>query len=599
MKVRRVKIRNFRSVQDAAFDLYDYTMLVGANNSGKSTVVNALRVFYDDLAWTSGDMPKIPGADEEAWIEVEYVLTADEYASLPAKYQAGPQVLKVRKILNSEKEPNRVKAKQSNIYAHLPDGTLEDTLFFGAKNISQAKLGSVIYVPALSTPGETFKVSGPSPFRSVISFLLKRVVESSKGYAELGKAFALLNEEAKGKTGFLTQLCDPMNTALEKWGVSMVMDVKPVSPEDIVKNQIEHAFRDSTFDANLPIDRFGHGFQRSVIYELIKLAPRFQDGKKSEKKEFDPDFTLVLFEEPEAFLHPNQQETMSHSLRRLGADGEQQVLVTTHSPIFVGKAANDLKQIVRLVREGGVSKVFQPAETGLEEILTGAKKLRDTLDAFVNDGTIDETKKKKARKLVAAFPAEEVAVQEDKFRFQLWLDGERAAAFFAGRVLICEGASEKALLNYLLENDWSDLREAGLFVLEALGKYNFPRYLLLLEAFGIPHGVLLDGDADQNEHQAINDLIHSLQGSHTIGIHKFDLDLEDFLGTTKPGNDRDDRKPIEIIKAMAAGDIDAAKLAALKGILAGICDIPLPKAGAPTEAIPAPKAEGMLADVVA
>ncbi|MGB5018283.1 MAG: hypothetical protein WBO66_00985, partial [Candidatus Moraniibacteriota bacterium] len=55
---------------------------------------------------------------------------------------------------------------------------------------------------------------------------------------------------------------------------------------------------DTAFD----LDRFGHGFQRSVIYELIRIAPNFQDEKEAKKKEFDPNFTLLLFEEPEAFL---------------------------------------------------------------------------------------------------------------------------------------------------------------------------------------------------------------------------------------------------------------------------------------------------------
>lgn len=500
-------------------------------------------------------------------------MSFDEFNSLPDKYKGLSQSIKVRKFFSSNKNPGRVKANQSNIYAILPDGSIEDTLFFGAKSISQAKLGTVIYIPALSTPSDTFKTSGPSPFRNVISFLLKKVVEKSQGYADLGKAFEMLNSEATGEAGFLSQLTNPMNTALSRWGISMKLDVKPVTPEEIVKNQISHAFQDNNFEGDMSIDRFGHGFQRSVIYELIRLAPKFEEVKSSEKKSFAPDFTLILFEEPEAFLHPNQQENMALSLRKLGAEPNQQVLITTHSPIFVGKAANDLKNIIRLHRQGGVSKVFQPSEEKLTEILTGAVKLRDALHAFVNNPTVDEPKKKNARHLIANFPDEEVAGQEDSFRFQLWLDGERASAFFADKVVICEGASEKALFNYLLENDWADLRKDSVFVLEALGKYNFPRYLLLFEAFGIPHGVLLDGDDNKNEHEAINQLIHSLCGEHRIGIHQFDKDLEAFLGTAKPHASRDDKKPIEILKALSGQDVDPVKLLELRSIFAAVCKI--------------------------
>lgn len=573
MKIVAVKIHNFRSIHHAEFDLYDYTMLVGANNSGKSTVINALRVFYEDsLKWSPADSPKVASEDhEESWIEVKYNLTDEEFKNLPTKYQGKDYNITIKKYLASKAEPERVKTNQSNLYARLPDGTLEETLFFGAKSISQAKLGNVIYVPALSTPSEAFKTSGASPFRNVITFLLNKVLKNSKGYENLGKAFESLSAEATGDSGFLTQLTTPMNSVLNKWGVSMKMNVKPLTPEEIVKNQITHTFNDHSFSGDLSIDRFGHGFQRSVIYELIRLAPKFEEVKTSDKKSFNPDFNLILFEEPEAFLHPNQQENMAHSLRTLGENPDQQVLITTHSPVFVGKAANDLKKIIRLHRQNGVSTAFQPSEEKLSEILTGAAKLRDALNFFVNDPTIDDTRKKNARKLIANFPDDVVAAQEDSFRFQLWLDGDRASAFFADNVVICEGASEKALFNYLLENNWNDLRENGVFVLEALGKYNFPRYLLLFEAFGIPHGVLLDGDSDKNEHEAINQLVHSLCSEHTIGIHKFDKDLEDFMGTVKPDAGRDDKKPIQILKALLDGTIAPEKLEELKKIFAELC----------------------------
>lgn len=365
-----------------------------------------------------------------------------------------------------------------------------------------------------------------------------------------------------------------MNAALEQWGVSLMLDMMPVTPEDLVKNQIEHSFRDHTISGDLPIDRFGHGFQRAVIYELIRLAPRFREKKAPPKKEFNPAFTLILFEEPEAFLHPQQQENMAASLRCIGAELGQQVVITTHSPVFVSKSASDLKQIARLTREEGITTVHQPSEVDLDGILTGGQKLHDALTAFVNDPGIPEAKKGQARKLIAAPPADEIAAQEDGFRFQLWLDGERAAAFFAKKVVICEGASEKALFKYLLDNQWADLKTEGVFILDALGKYNFVRYLLLFNAFGIRHSVLMDSDSDSNEHAAINALVHSLCGKHTLCTHQFEYDLEEFLGTTKPSKARGDRKPIEILKAVTNGGVSAATLTELKSIFVKLCSVP-------------------------
>lgn len=48
MKLTNVKIHNVRSIKDADICLSDYSILIGANNTGKSNIVSALRLFYED-----------------------------------------------------------------------------------------------------------------------------------------------------------------------------------------------------------------------------------------------------------------------------------------------------------------------------------------------------------------------------------------------------------------------------------------------------------------------------------------------------------------------------------------------------------------------
>lgn len=113
------------------------------------------------------------------------------------------------------------------------------------------------------------------------------------------------------------QIEDPLNTALKSWNISFDLSLSKIQPEDISKSLIKHTFQDSSLgDEGLNIDNYGHGFQRSVIYELISLATKFKDEKKIDKKEFSPNFNLILFEEPEAFLHPNQQEKHGLSVKK-------------------------------------------------------------------------------------------------------------------------------------------------------------------------------------------------------------------------------------------------------------------------------------------
>jgi hypothetical protein len=165
--------------------------------------------------------------------------------------------------------------------------------------------------------------------------------------------------------------------------------------------------------------------------------------------------------------------------------------------------------------------------------------------------------------MIANPPAAHIAEQEERFRFQLWLDGERASLFFADRVLLVEGATERALFNYLLANDWHDLSRHRVCVVDALGKFNLHRYMALLSAYGIPHGVMIDDDNGKDHHGAVNDLIEASKSWATLSSPvKFAGCLETFLGIPVP--DRDDKKPVEIMKAVTGAGIAAERLQSLR-----------------------------------
>lgn len=563
MKLRAIKIHNFRSVLDADIEAHDYMLLVGANNAGKSTILNALRAFYDDAKWTTEDFPKMAVTDNESWVQLKFHLDDDEWAGLADEYKedVADQSLAVRRYFKSD-DKTRIQKDQSNIFG-FTKGQLSTDLFYGARNVGTAKVGQVLYVPALTTPAEQTKMSGPSPLRNMLNFLLKKVVSKSDAYKEITTAFEKLNVEARKEDGFLSEISKPLNTAISSWSIKIDLSVNSVAPEDISKSLVKFAFVDSSLgDIGLDLERYGHGFQRSVIYELIRLAPTFKDEKKTDKKEFNPTFNLVLFEEPEAFLHPSQQESMAYHLRRLGAENGQQVIVTTHSPIFAGKAAEDIGRIIRVQRSGGSTNIFQPKRSEVNELFIQGGQLLAALQAFVADVGIPDDRKKNAKKMIANPPQGDIATQEEQFRFQLWLDGERASLFFADKVLLVEGATERGLFNYLLANDWHDLSAQHICLVDVLGKYNFHRYMALMKAYGIPHGVMLDDDNSKEHHGAVNELVAASMNAHTlIEPVKFVNCLEDFLGLPVPTKDK---KAIEILKAITNKQVAADKLDALR-----------------------------------
>ena len=284
--------------------------------------------------------------------------------------------------------------------------------------------------------------------------------------------------------------------------------------------------------------------------DQLSIAPSFKDDRSMGKKEFNPDFTLILFEEPEAFLHPAQQENMAYHLRRLGADSEQQVFITTHSPIFVGKNADDLCQIVRLFRKDGVSTLYQIEESKKEVLFRSGGDFLTVLQHYVDNDSIDDSQKAKAKGLINnPPPSEEIALQNEKYRFQLWLDSDRASMFFADKVLLVEGATEKALFNYLLANNWYKSNNERVLVVDSFGKYNFHRFLALFESFGIYHGIMFDNDNEKNEHQVINKFIRDKKNAFTLAKpFEFSGCLEKHLNLTLSG--RGDQKPLQVLKSI-------------------------------------------------
>ncbi len=564
MKINKVIIHNIRSIKELTIPLNDFSLLVGENNAGKTNVITALRLFYEDdgLKFNKErDFPKFETIDNESWIDIEYKVTDEEALTLKAEYKITPNTFKVRRyFLNENKE------LIGNIYGY-ENGAISSNSFYGWKNVSSAKLGSVIYIPEMSKTSDNMKLSGPSPLREITNFVFKKAVVKSSAYVELGKALESFNDEFKQETDLdefsLNGLVKDINDQISNWEITFGFRIGNIKPEDIVKNLLNHFINDHNFkDKQVDIDNLGQGLQRHIIYTLIRLASKYVDKKEPKKKDFSPEMTLILFEEPEAFLHPTQQELLNLSLHEVSE--ENQVLITTHSATFVSKNVEDLTSIIKISKEKGVSISRQLTTETITNILKANTGLYEIFSKMLSDVSVSDSVKKYIRdkKVGDQNPDFEQKLNEESFRYFLWLDAERSNIFFAKHVLLCEGATEKALFDYLFDTQWKDLKKRQIYVLDSLGKFNLHKFMNLFSELGIKHSVLYDGD-DGAEHQKIvNDYILSLKNEYTSKIDHFPKDLEECLGICIPG--RKDLKPVNALLCLRDGKITETKLTYLK-----------------------------------
>jgi len=547
MKAESIQIHNFRTFADAEIGLSPYTLLVGANNSGKSNVIEAIRVFYEkDIKFDeSRDLPKFPTSDQDSWIEIQYRPLQEEFDALKEEYRQSDGTYRVRKYLKTQELGSDGKVK-SGIYAYV-DGKPSDSRFYGEKSVQQGKLGDVIYIPAVSKLDEHTKLTGPSALKDLINTVLKKVIGSSPAYESLRTAFVefsanLKSEETDGES--LAKLEAEITKEIEEWGTSFELSVNPITPDELLKNLIGHSITDKRLDAPTDPRVCGQGFQRHLIFTLIRLAAKYGSIPVTTRTDFSPTLTWILFEEPEGFLHPNQIEVLDANLRLLSGEDGSQVLITSHNPSFVSRNIEDLPAMARLHRPDKESKVGQISRTALDDIL---KANQDCLTDWKVAGiSVDDN---------------DMRVEMESVKYALWLNPLRCCSVFANTVLLVEGPTETALLGHMIASGKIRTPSGGGFVMDALGKYNMHRFMNLFGALGISHAVLYDYDGGGTKSDAIAATICNSQNAATIGIDRFENDLEDFLGVSKPREAR--RKPQCLMWNLSEGGIDNNRLRAL------------------------------------
>jgi predicted ATP-dependent endonuclease of OLD family len=326
------------------------------------------------------------------------------------------------------------------------------------------------------------------------------------------------------------------------------VEINEIKPEEIIKNLVNHYLEEKHLQERLDISSFGQGLQRHLIYTLIKLSAKYKEiPVKKEKKEFSPDFTLILFEEPEAFLHPAQQEILNLSLGEIASAENQQVLISTHSSHFVSKNTDDIPSLLKLTKNEVETLIYQIDKNALQDILKENKELKKILG--------DESTGKD--------------IELESIRYYLWLDPDRCCSFFADIVLICEGLSEKALIDCLVKEKKINFKSRRVYILNAAGKYDIHRYMNLFGKLGIEHSVLYDGDKNNDKHKKINAFIEENKNKFTLKLYPFnESELEDFLGIEKV----DDRykKPLNVMWHYRNGKIKQEKIDALIKIIMGL-----------------------------
>jgi predicted ATP-dependent endonuclease of OLD family len=161
---------------------------------------------------------------------------------------------------------------------------------------------------------------------------------------------------------------------------------------------------------------------------------------------------VILIEEPELYLSPPSQRHLHTQLHRLAARGRNQVLYSTHSPVFLG--IDRLHQLV-LVRH---------------DERTGTTLLQP--DALPRDQSL---------------------------RLLTELDAERAEIFLSRAVMLVEGRTEKLAFPFVFRALGYDADQEAIAIVDCAGKGNIPLFAEVCNACRIPYVVVHDRDAPRGQ----------------------------------------------------------------------------------------------------
>lgn len=504
MRINRLRVAGFRSIATLDIELPQVCALVGANNTGKSNILDVVnRVLgtgwvsrtsfnEDDVTWRD------PDGDIEVEVELDPAPTHRPFkGSTPVdvpvlgfkwtRYKIGAQkgerrleqYAKTRQrtpIQVPQSAPRKGVRPTFAPLTSIPGDVREQipVIHIGADRRLSNQLPSARYsLLRLLLDDVRNDFYDPLNTVDVVQDGETQTVRRSEHFAHiLDQAMSLLRTDA-----FTEIETSIKRNALRQLGMvdasdSLDFHFAPLTATDFYR-ALDLVVREHGFD--MSATQLGHGIQNALVLAILQV---FEQRRKQG--------AVFLIEEPEMFLHPQMQRALYRTIRSLGQSN--QVIYTTHSPHFVSVPEYD--EVVRVARD-----------------VSGTAVRRSTL--------------------VKTPPLEEKARKE--------LDPERNELFFASRVLLVEGDTEKlALPEYARRLD-IDLDVAGTSIIEVGGKRNLPAFLDIAESFGIPTGVVYDRDASdfkgqRTDEAAFNAALDLRQdGPGQVKVWQLAKDFEDHL----------------------------------------------------------------------
>jgi len=345
-----------------------------------------------------------------------------------------------------------------------------DEKMLGWKSKLKANLPKYFYIPAIKNLSEDLKVTKTSTLGELINWISnsvsKEIKEEFKSKSEIliGELLSKIDidEDGNSKIGIINKSLND-NIGFD---IGCSLELKFGSPEiqDIVFPQPKVFANDG---CNSELTEKGHGIQRLALFSLLRTYNTFDFGKKAIERNI-----IIGIEEPEIYLHPPLKRA-TYSLLRNISKGKDQVVYTTHDSLFISVDHFDEIRLFRKSEEA--TPITSVYELSVEQII---EYYKSTFGITINEFSI-------------------------RHRFHHLIDETKNEGFFAKKIIIIEGETEKYALPIYFKANGYDIDTNRTALICAGSVDTISNLLLLFNEFRIPCYVVFDGDKPLTD---VNDL---------------------------------------------------------------------------------------------
>lgn len=351
--LRRIQIRNFKSIVQCDLELGSFTLVVGRNGAGKSNFLDALRFVADGLQTTLDQAIRMRGGIDEVRHRSQ---TPPRHVSIGIEAELPNRHLARYSFGIKAKDGGRFTILEEKAEVAGPEG---GRFLTRRGKLVEASLDNMPEVP--SDRLYLVQASGFSIFRPLYDVL------SSMGFYNLNPEAMkelqtpalgeLLHRDGSNIAAVVGRLAQDKPEALER----LKGYLATIVPEITDVERVSLGPRETLlFKQKIPGKFYASSMSDGTLRSLGNLVAVTQLVDR------DVPVSLVGLEEPETALHPAAAGALIDAFREAAA--HTQVVLTTHSPDLLDKVDLEQETVLVATAAGGKTSLAPMDEASREAI---------------------------------------------------------------------------------------------------------------------------------------------------------------------------------------------------------------------------------------